>query len=448
MSFGLVNLWMLFGLGGLAIPPLIHLLNRRRYQVVDWGAMQFLAISRTTRRRLLIDELLLMLVRMGIVAAGVLALAGPQLISPLPAEVAGRPARAVVVLIDGSASMACGDPTRAAPHEAAREKVRQLLDELQPGDSVALFQVKRQVVPLVGSLSRDLALVRQRLQTLAAPAGDCRWPEADARRPGIAAKKPGGACDILILTDGQRHGWADADALARWEKVAALLASAKITVVSVADGRSAVPPNYSLTPLQATPAVVWPGREITLQTTLTVTGPHGFQPPHRLRLEIDGQPIRELPLPLTEAVQGQVPLTFTHRFNRAGSHLVSVLVEPDPPAEKRSAKYVLKDWVPTDNRQDVAIEVLEGLPVVLVEADAKPSPRGSTFYWHRALAELRTQAALAGVAPGGAAGTIHAGNAHAAPGCRPTRQQSARASPRGCAPAERSAAVGGRALSA
>src|SRR5262249_10330180 len=27
--------------------------------------------------------------------------------------------------------------------------------------------------------------------------------------------------------------------------------------------------------------------------------------------------------------------------------------------------------------------------VVLVEADAGPSPRGSTFYWHRALAEMR-----------------------------------------------------------
>ena len=52
MGFGL-NLLMLLGLAGLAIPPIIHLLNRRRYDVVHWGAMQFLEISETTRRRLL-----------------------------------------------------------------------------------------------------------------------------------------------------------------------------------------------------------------------------------------------------------------------------------------------------------------------------------------------------------------------------------------------------------
>ena len=46
---------MLFGLAELVIPPLIHLLNRRRYDVVDWGAMQFLQVSETTRRRLLLE---------------------------------------------------------------------------------------------------------------------------------------------------------------------------------------------------------------------------------------------------------------------------------------------------------------------------------------------------------------------------------------------------------
>ena len=31
---------MLFGLAALSIPIIIHLLNRRRYEVVDWGAMR------------------------------------------------------------------------------------------------------------------------------------------------------------------------------------------------------------------------------------------------------------------------------------------------------------------------------------------------------------------------------------------------------------------------
>src|SRR5262245_35849212 len=102
MSFGLLNTWMLFGLVALLIPPLIHLLNRRRYDVVDWGAMQFLQVSETTRRRLLIEEILLMLLRMGLIAVLVLALAAPHATSSFFEQVGGRPNRDVVLVVDGS----------------------------------------------------------------------------------------------------------------------------------------------------------------------------------------------------------------------------------------------------------------------------------------------------------------------------------------------------------
>src|SRR5712691_3368636 len=98
LEFGFLNMLMLIGLAGLIIPPLIHLLNRRRYHVVDWGAMQFLQVSETTRRRLLIEELLLMLLRMGLIALVVLALAAPYAVSPLLSEVGGRPNRDVVLV--------------------------------------------------------------------------------------------------------------------------------------------------------------------------------------------------------------------------------------------------------------------------------------------------------------------------------------------------------------
>ena len=60
--------WMLLGLAALVIPIIIHLLNRRRFETIDWGAMQFLQISKVTRRRLFLEELLLMLLRMGLIA--------------------------------------------------------------------------------------------------------------------------------------------------------------------------------------------------------------------------------------------------------------------------------------------------------------------------------------------------------------------------------------------
>src|SRR5215208_1509752 len=125
---GFLNLAMLIGLVAVAIPPIIHLLNRRRYEVVDWGAMQFLQVSEVTRRRLLIEELLLMLLRMGLLAVLVLALADPFSDSPLlPAG--QRPNRDVVLVIDASASMSFKSGSETAS-ERAREWAKEFVGGL------------------------------------------------------------------------------------------------------------------------------------------------------------------------------------------------------------------------------------------------------------------------------------------------------------------------------
>ena len=51
-GLGVLNAAMLLGLAGVAIPVVIHLLNRRNDPVVDWAAMQFLELSPRERRRL------------------------------------------------------------------------------------------------------------------------------------------------------------------------------------------------------------------------------------------------------------------------------------------------------------------------------------------------------------------------------------------------------------
>src|SRR3954466_3688485 len=50
--------------GAASIPVIIHLLNRRRYRIVDWAAMRFLlAARRQNVRRLRLEQLLLLAVR-------------------------------------------------------------------------------------------------------------------------------------------------------------------------------------------------------------------------------------------------------------------------------------------------------------------------------------------------------------------------------------------------
>ena len=73
-----INLYILFGLGGISIPVIIHLFNRRQAKVIEWGAMKFLLGSLISRkRRVLVEEIILMALRCLLVAALVLAVSRP-----------------------------------------------------------------------------------------------------------------------------------------------------------------------------------------------------------------------------------------------------------------------------------------------------------------------------------------------------------------------------------
>ena len=117
----------------LAIPPIVHLLNRRRFDVVDWAAMQFLQISKRTRKKIFLEQLLLMLLRMGLIAVLVLGVASPWVRLPWLAKIAPRPSRDVVIILDGSASMAYARDGRTG-HDAARDWAGEFISRLQPGD--------------------------------------------------------------------------------------------------------------------------------------------------------------------------------------------------------------------------------------------------------------------------------------------------------------------------
>jgi hypothetical protein len=404
MTFGLFNLLMLAGLAAMSIPVIIHLLNRRRYDVVDWGAMQFLQVSTATRRRLLIEELLLMAVRMGLVGLLVLAMAAPYVSGPVVADLGGRPSRDVVIVIDGSASMGLDDGIHPTPHAAAREWATALLGRLSAGDGVALLLAQQQVVPVVQELTQDLELVRERIARLPVPHGGCDWPGAvrEAHRL-LAARSRRPAREIIILTDGQRRGWADSESLFQWDRLAAQVradekqgqpgdepvARPRLWVVTVGPAReSGEPvPNYALKPLRPTRGLAWVGQRLQLRTALSLTGQQEYQPPYRIRLEADGKHVGDVQPPARAGLhEGQVPLTFTHRFTTPGVHLLSLVLEPDPPESQRPGKAARRDLLPGDNRQDLAVEVVESLPVLLVDGDDVLSPDSSTYFLRKALA--------------------------------------------------------------
>jgi hypothetical protein len=400
MPFGFLNALLLIGLAGLAIPPIIHLLNRRRYEVVDWGAMQFLKISETTRRRLIIEELLLMLMRMGLIGVLVLAMAAPYLISPwlnkLLAGASGRPNRDVVIIFDGSYSMGYTGSEKT-PHEQAKEWAQAYVNQLSAGDGVAILQAKQQVVRVIGEPTMDLEKVRESIRKLPEPRGGVHWPSAVNTALDILRSSRRGLREVVVISDGQRIGWCDENTLLRWELMAHNLTEdpagkPNVWVVNIGQPFEKPPKNWTLEPLRASRAVTAIDQEVRFRTSLQLSGQETYTQPYKLRLEIDGgRERKDIPFPENAKLEkGQVPLEFTHRFATAGSHLISVIVEPDPPVDRRGPGYQAKDELPGDNRQDISIEVVEQLPVLIVDGDARPAPkhRGSDYLKH-ALAPTR-----------------------------------------------------------
>src|SRR5262245_3723498 len=90
-----------------AVPILIHLWSRHRYQQLPWGAMQFLlAAMQKNARRIQLTQWMLLALRTLILLLFALALANPVLSLLSPSLGAGTRGHTLYVLvIDGSYSM-------------------------------------------------------------------------------------------------------------------------------------------------------------------------------------------------------------------------------------------------------------------------------------------------------------------------------------------------------
>ena len=73
-----LNPFLLFGIGAIAIPIVIHLLKNRKIKRVRWAAMRFLQKSlEENKKRIRVEDLLLLLLRCALVIFLALAMARP-----------------------------------------------------------------------------------------------------------------------------------------------------------------------------------------------------------------------------------------------------------------------------------------------------------------------------------------------------------------------------------
>lgn len=125
--------WILAALPLVALPIIIHLINQRRFQTVQWAAMQFLLAAKALSSGYSkLRNWLIMLLRMLAVAAVILAIGRPLSRGWLALAGGARPDTAVVVL-DRSPSMQARDPSAPGTKLATgRQQLAESLATLAP----------------------------------------------------------------------------------------------------------------------------------------------------------------------------------------------------------------------------------------------------------------------------------------------------------------------------
>ena len=123
------------GLAAIAVPVLVHLIQRERKHVIRFPSLMFVRkIPYQSVRRRRIRHWFLLLMRAAAIALIVAAFARPFILQGAAAAAAAAGgSREVVILLDQSASMGFGEHW-----ERARDAARQAIDSLGAGDRASL----------------------------------------------------------------------------------------------------------------------------------------------------------------------------------------------------------------------------------------------------------------------------------------------------------------------
>jgi hypothetical protein len=211
---GLVSPWLLFGLAALAVPVLIHLVQREEHSGRKFPSLMFVRrIPFEIKRRRKIRNPLLLALRCLALAAIVTAFAAPHFDGKVSATAASAVQRDVVILLDRSYSM--GHPQR---WKRAMTEAGARIAELGSGERAALvtFQDRAEVVAELGA---DKAALQAALDRVHPGDGRTGYAAAFAAANRMLVSSEANRHEVVLITDLQRSALDDNSMIPLGEKV-------------------------------------------------------------------------------------------------------------------------------------------------------------------------------------------------------------------------------------
>lgn len=349
------NPLILWGLGAASIPVIIHLLNKRKHREMPWAAMRFLlAAIEKNRRRVRIEQWLLLAIRTLLVILIVLAMAKPVLESQGAIPLLPGQRTHWVIALDGSMSMAYA-PGDTARFETAKSIAAQLVRAARQGDGVSILMIGDPPRVIIGAPAFNHAEALKELASARLPHGGTDLAASFRKIREVLDSSDIPRKELVVLTDLQAATWNRAGSSADEglkESIARLTSgSVRSSVIDLGDSGDA---NRAVVDLRLDPPLVTPATPLTVRGTLRAFGP-GAEGAIAARLIVDGRVVREESY--SPGPEGEVEFAFPYRFESAGDHVIEVQID--------------EDAQPLDDRRLVALPVREAIRVLLVDGDPR-----------------------------------------------------------------------------
>ena len=196
----------LAGLGAIAIPVLIHLIQREKKRVIEFPSLMFVRrIPYQSVRRRRIRHWALLLMRAAAIALVVAAFARPFFRQGAVAAAVGGGAREIVILLDQSASMGYGDHWARA-QEAARTIVRGLGSD----DRATLVLFAKNAEENMRATA-DRTRLEAAIGAAKVGSGATRYGPALKLADSILSRSAIKRREAVLISDFQRSGWSGSE---------------------------------------------------------------------------------------------------------------------------------------------------------------------------------------------------------------------------------------------
>jgi hypothetical protein len=390
----MVNPWLfLAGAAAISLPILIHLLNKRKFKIVDWAAMDFLLdADKKNRRRIRLENLILLLLRCLAVLLIGLLLARPFIPTNVAAGLVNAAQFERIVLLDDSLSMQARLGNESA-WEVARKRLADLTTSLaqeQADNSLTLMLTSQPDQPQFNAthLGADsIDDINATIEKLEAGDSAANLSVALKELEDYLANQPANVNRVVyVLTDLRKRDWKEGDAnpespvkvLARLSK----LAQASF-VIDVADEEDR---NLAITSIEPEGTLV---QGVTSRFDVGVTN-HGTTAATDLKVKFSAGDA----LPVEASIERLGPgETTSARFNftfsadeeadgAAGKSLAPRQVRVELATGQQGAD----DRLPADSTAYFPARLVRGIPTLIVDGDPSADfGRSESFYLRRAL---------------------------------------------------------------